>query len=219
MSEGTTCFTGIASMSSIARLAQLAAAVILLAALTAPVAADSPPEAAPAPNASDLRVYVLDGFNPLGMARTGRLADHLRRAGFRNTRVGGWYSGAAFEREIRATHMADPTARFAVIGYSAGAYPARSLATRLVAEGVPVAVLGYIGGDYLQNTSENRVPGVGRVVNVTGDGYLLTGRNLMYNGTDLTGATNVRLSGTSHYGLPTHPSTFTALYSALSAAE
>jgi hypothetical protein len=165
------------------------------------------------------RVYILDGVNPLGMARVNRLADQLRGAGFRNTSVGGWYSSAAFEREIRATHAADPSARFAVIGYSAGTYSARNLASRLVRTGVPVAVLGYVGGDYLRDTPDTRVPGVGRVVNVTGDGYLLTGRNLMYNGTDVSGATNVHLNGTSHYSLPTNPRTFSALYSALSAAD
>ena len=35
---------------------------------------------------------------------------------------------------------------------------------------------------------------VGRVVNVTGNGYLLTGRNLFWNGTELTGAANGRLA-------------------------
>jgi hypothetical protein len=210
------------------RLAPLLAAGLLTAVGIA--AADEPPPLAPpappetttplpaSPNGG-LRVYILDGVNPLGLARLNRLADQLRGAGFRQTRVGGWYSGPTFEREIRATHTSDPSARFAVIGYSAGSYSARSLANRLVRGGVPVAVLGYVGADYLRDTPETRVPGVGQVVNVTGDGYLLTGRNLMFNGTDVTGATNLHLDGTSHYGLPTNPRTFSALYSALTAAE
>jgi hypothetical protein len=162
-------------------------------------------------------VYVLDGFDPTGLAGTGRLAERLRRAGFPRVEVGGWYSAGSFEQDIRAAHAADPTARFAVVGYSFGTYPARGLANRLIRSGVPVAVVAYVGGDYLSDTPATQAPGAGRVVNVTGDGYLLTGRNLFYNGTEVTGATNVRLTGTWHYGLPTHPSTFAALYAALAA--
>jgi hypothetical protein len=180
----------------------------------APVAAVSP---IPPRLAERTYVYILDGVNPLGLAGVQRLADRLQRAGFVHTRAGGWYSGDGFEREIRTTHAANPAARFAVIGYSAGSYSARSLANRLVQSGVPVAVIGYIGGDYLRDTPDTRVPGAGRVVNITGDGYLLTGRNLMFNGTEISGAWNVPLSGTSHYDLPTHPRTFATLYSALAA--
>jgi hypothetical protein len=213
-----------AARRSLAKL--LAPVAAFLAVLGSAVAADPPVamapmpvQSAPAPAGGDIRIYILDGVNPLGLAGIDRLADQLRGAGFRHTRVGGWYSAAAFEREIRATHAGDPSARFAVIGYSAGSYPARTLANRLVRGGVPVAVLGYVGGDYLRDTPETRVPGVGRVVNVTGNGYLLTGRNLMFNGTDVSGATNVRLAGTNHYSLPTNPRTFQTLYEALSAAD
>jgi hypothetical protein len=166
---------------------------------------------APAP-AARLRVYILDGVNPVGLAGVGQLAERLRRSGFPRVEVGGWYSAATFEREIRATYAADPTARFAVVGYSFGTYPARSLANRLAQSGVPVAVVAYVGGDYLSDTPATGVPGAGRVVNVTGDGYLLT-----FNGTEVSGASNVRLAGTWHYALPTHPSTFAALYAALAA--
>jgi len=179
-----------------------------------PVAAVSP---IPPPLAERTYVYILDGVNPLRLAGVQQLADRLQRAGFLHTRAGGWYSGDVFEREIRATHAADLSARFAVIGYSAGSYKARALANRLVQSGVPVAVVGYIGGDYLRDTSATRVPGAGLVVNLTGDGFLLTGRNLMFHGTAVSGAWNVPLGGTSHYDLPAHPRTFATLYSALAA--
>jgi hypothetical protein len=178
-----------------------------------------PAAAAPTlpPTATRLHIYILDGVNPLGLAGVGQLADRLRRVGFQHVRVGGWYNGGPFEREILAAHAADPEARFAVVGYSAGTYAARALANRLVRAGVPVSVVAYVGGDYLTDTLSTRVPGAGRVVNVTGDGYLLSGRNLLFNGTDVSGAANVRLAGTWHYGLPTHPTTFAALYTALAA--
>jgi hypothetical protein len=192
------------------RTCALLAGLLVVAVLAIPlrgIAADPP--------AGPTRVYILNGFDPLRAGGVGRLADRLRGSGYPDTRVGGWYRARAFEREIRAAHAADPTARFAIIGYSAGAYPTRAMANRLVRDGVPVAVVGYVGGDYLRNDARSRVPGAGRVVNVTGDGYLLTGRNLLFNGTDLPGAQNLRLSGTSHFGLPTHPDTFDTLYAAL----
>jgi hypothetical protein len=199
-------------MSFHSRLALLAAVVV--GAGRAPAADEIMPSAA-----SRTYVYILDGVNPLRLAGTHRLADRLRQNGFQQVQVGGWYSGDRFEREIRAAHLADPSARFALIGFSAGSYTARSVANRLVQTGVPVAVVGYLGGDYLRDTAETRVPGAGRVVNVTGDGYVPTGRNLLFNGTDVSGAMNVRLAGTAHYDLPTHPRTFATLYAALSSGD
>jgi hypothetical protein len=171
----------------------------------------------PPPVAARTCVYIFDGVNPLGLAGVQQLAERLRRAGFVHTRAGGWYSVDGFEREIRSTHAADPSARFALIGYSAGSYKARTLANRLLQSGVPVAMVGYIGGDYLRDTSETRVPGAGLVVNVTGNGYLLTGRNLLFTGTEVSGAWNVLLTGTAHYDLPTHPRTFAVIHAALTA--
>ena len=80
---------------------------------------------------------------------------------------------------------------------------------------IPVAMLGYVGGDYLGDTAYTRPAGVGRVVNVTGNGFLLTGRNLFWNGTAITGAANVRLPA-SHFWLPTHPKTVAMLLAGLS---
>lgn len=170
------------------------------------------------PARGPLRVYVLDGVDPLGLAGTRGLADRLRRAGFPDTHYAGWLRAGRVEREIRAAHAADPAARFAVVGYSAGVYTARNMANRLTRDGVPVAVVGYVGGDYLSDTDRSRAAGVGRVVNVTGDGHPLTGRNLFFNGTDLTGARNLRLAGTGHFDLPGHPDTLATLEAELAAA-
>ena len=96
-------------------------------------------------------------------------------------------------------------------------YRARALANRLTRDGIPIAMVGYIGGDYLRNTSSN-VPAGMRVVNVTGDGYLLTGRNLFFNGTELTGADNVRMPGVRHFSLPKQEQTLNALVNGINAA-
>lgn len=180
-------------------------------------------EAAPAETATIVQppidVYIIDGVNPLGRAGVNGLASRLRNRSSGNVQVDGWYSGRAVEREIRAAHAADPSRRIAVIGFSAGAYTARAVANRLTRSGVPVEVLGYIGGDFLRNNTSTQVPGVGRVVNIRGDGYVLTGGNLLFNGTDISGASNVRLEGTDHYDLPSHPSTVESLSSALTGGK
>lgn len=206
-------------------------AVVSVTTVSGPILAVDPATSAPqtpAESAVDIltsapdntHVYVFDGVNPLGMARVNRLSDRLRNAGFEQTRTTKWFRPvAAVEREIRATHAQDPSARFVLIGYSAGSYKARALANRLVPSGVPVAMVGYVGGDYLRDTTRTQVPGADQVVNVTGNGYLLTGRNLLFNGTYLSRASNVRLPRTAHYALPSDPRTFDALHAAFAAGR
>ena len=91
----------------------------------------------------------------------------------------------------------------------------RAAANRLLHDGIPVVMLGYIGGDYLTDKEYSRPPGVGVIVNVTGNGFLITGRNLFWTGTDLTGASNERLRGVRHFDLPRDPRTQAALLAGL----
>ena len=187
----------------------------------------SPPAVAPAAAvearpaavaaARPLTVYVIDGADVSGFANTRGLAARLRSAGYPDTRYAGWLRAGKVEREIRAAHAADPSARFAVIGFSAGAYAARNVANRLTRDGVPVALVGYVGGDYFSDTTATRAAGAGRGVNVTGNGHPLTGGNLLFNGTEVAGARNLRL-GVGHFGLPRHPETFSTLEAELAAA-
>jgi hypothetical protein len=203
-------------MSAKPRLALLLVVALLFIPRLA-VAGEPSPVQAPTPSdGSRTRVYIFDGLNPLGLARVNRLADRVRESGLPQTQVVRWNSAWKVEQEIRASYASDPDIQVALVGYSAGTYAARRLANRLLSSGVPVAVVGYVGGDYLSDTPSTRVSGAGRVVNVTGDGYLLTGRNLFFNGTQVSGAVNVRLGGTRHYGLPTHPTTVATLLDALS---
>ena len=178
----------------------------------APVAAPAAPYAS-----SPARVYVINGVDPAGLAGLSGTADRLRASGY-DTRTGAWYQARRFEREIRELHRQQPGTPVAVIGYSFGSYPARAVVNRLTRDGVPVAMLGYIGADYLSNNSGSQPAGVGQVVNVRGNGYLLTGRNLFFNGTDLTGANNLRLPGVRHFDLPKREETVTALLGGLDAA-
>jgi hypothetical protein len=169
-------------------------------------------------HASATFVYVVNGLDPVHLAGVPALTKRLQASGYPNTQFAEWKEIGRIEKEIRKTHGCQPDAQFALIGYSIGAPVVRNAATRLIRDGVPVALVAYIGGDYLSDSAETRVPGAGRVVNITGDGHLMTGRNLFFNGTDITGATNVRLAGTRHFFLPEHPETFATLFAALNAA-
>lgn len=166
------------------------------------------------PNA---RVYVINGVDPFGWGGLSEMADRIRESGYPDTKFGAWYQVLKFDREIRAAYRQDPNTPVVIIGYSFGVYRAKALASRLSRDGIPVAMVGYIGGDYLRNTPSN-VPAGMRVVNVTGDGYLLTGRNMFFNGTELTGADNVRMPGVRHFSLPKQEQTLNALVNGINSA-
>jgi hypothetical protein len=177
-----------------------------------PVAAGAPTVVSVPTNT---RVYVINGVDPFGWGGLAQMTDRLRESGYPDTRFGSWYSVLKFDREIRAAHRQDPGAQFVIIGYSFGVYRAKALANRLSRDGIPIAMVGYIGGDYLRNSPESRQMGASRIVNVMGDGYLLTGRNMFFNGTDLAGADNVRMPGIRHFSLPKQEQTLTALVNGL----
>jgi hypothetical protein len=165
------------------------------------------------------RVYVINGVDPFGVAGLSEMTDRIRASGYPDTKFGGWYQVLQFDREIRAAHREDPGAQFVIIGYSYGVYRAKALANRLTRDGIPVAMVGYIGGDYLRNEPASQMAGGPRVVNVMGDGYLLTGRNWFFNGTHLNGADNLRMPGVRHFGLPKQEQTVTALLNGMNAAN
>jgi hypothetical protein len=192
---------------------------VVVAPAPAPIPAPPPPVAdypAPVPAvpvaAIPVRVYVLNGVDPFGFGGLKNMTDRIQSNGY-DTHYGQWYQVLQFEREIRAIHDMAPSTQFAIIGYSFGVYRAKALANRLTRDGIPVAMVGYIGGDYLRNSASD-VPGGARVVNVTGNGFFVTGRNLFWNGTELSGADNVRLRA-NHFDLPKQQQTLDSLLAGL----
>ena len=184
----------------------------------APVA-NAPASVADAPAlvaTQNARVYVINGMSVFGPSGFSAMVDRIRGAGYPDTRSGPWYLAYRFERDIRQLHREQPGTPVAVIGYSFGVYRARAISNRLSRDGIPVAMVGYVGGDYLQNSASS-MPGGARVVNVTGNGFLLSGRNLLFRGTDLTGADNTRLD-VRHLNLPRQTETVDSLLNGLAAA-
>ncbi len=177
-----------------------------------------PADAVVVPTESHVYVYVVNGVDPLMWGGADKLAENLRAGGYANTRFGSWRHIGRFEDEIRSVHAHHPGSQFALIGFSNGTYSVRHAANRLNQQGIPIAMVGYLGGDYLRNTPYSRPGNVGRVVNVTGNGFVLTGRNLFFNGTKIDGAANMRLPDAEHYGIPQRPETLALLRRELDAA-
>jgi hypothetical protein len=172
------------------------------------------PPAAPAsePFAAPVHVYVINGVDAFGFAKLREMTDRLRGNGY-DAHYAQWYQSGRMERDIRQLQSQQPGTPVAIVGYSFGAYRAKAMANRLTRDGVPVTMVGYIGGDYLRN-SPSDMPNGARVVNVTGNGFLPTGRNLFFNGTDLSGAENLRL-GARHFDLPKQTETYDAILGGL----
>ncbi len=164
-------------------------------------------------------ILVVNGGDPLHLADADAFARQFRTEGYPHAQVAEWHQEHAIEQAVREVHRDEPGARIVLIGYSLGAYCVRDIANRLNRDGIPIVMVGYIGADYLADTTDSRLEGVARVVNVTGDGHVLTGKNLFFNGTEVTGARNVRLAGTRHFDLLNHPEAFGVMLQELQQLE
>ncbi len=167
----------------------------------------------------DTVILVVNGGDPLHLAHADAFARQFRADGYPYAEVAEWHQENAIEQAVREVHRDNPDVRIVLIGYSLGAYCVRDITNRLNRDGIPVLMVGYIGADYLVDSGDARLEGISRVVNVTGDGHFLTGKNLFFNGTDVSGARNVRLAGTRHFDLLNHPQTFGVMFEELERLE
>jgi hypothetical protein len=164
------------------------------------------------------RVYLfaVNGLDPLYQGNLNGLCANMQQLGFANVYCGQLWQINAFRDQIGAIRRTDPDARIAVLGYSAGATRVCQLAHDLQKQGVALDLLVYLGGDQIANTPACRPANVGQILNITGHGWLLHGRDLFCNGADLDGAKNQRLD-VRHMLLPTRAETVESLAVHLSA--
>jgi hypothetical protein len=153
-----------------------------------------------------VHLFVINGLDPLYLGNLNGLCACMQQLGFANVHCGQLWQAAAFRDQIGAIRRADPQARIALLGYSAGANRVCRLAQELQTEGVAIDLLVYLGGDQIENTPACRPANVGQVLNITGHGFLLHGGDLFRHGADLDGARNERLD-TRHLLLPTRGET------------
>jgi hypothetical protein len=162
-----------------------------------------------------LYLFFVNGVDVLGAANFRGLCGYVQTQGFRHAYYSQMTQGNHIVRQVKQIRQDDPQAQFGLVGFSAGTYVVRDVAHGLREAGIPVALLVYIGGDFLQNSPGCRPSNVGKIVNVTGHGFLLSGGDL-FHGTDIDGAVNLRLP-CRHMLLPSRRETIDLLLRELSA--
>jgi len=159
-------------------------------------------------------VFVINGFDPCYLGNLNGLCRHVRHLGFQHVYLDPmWHSDQVADRIASAKHR-DPEARIVLVGFSAGSLDARDACNALYEKGVVVDLLVYIGGDRIFDVPKSCPDNAVQILNITGHGYLPTGGNLFFNGTELTGATNVRLPDW-HIQLPSRFTTMEMLLNGL----
>jgi hypothetical protein len=160
-------------------------------------------------------LFFVNGIDVLGAANFRGLCGYVQAQGYRQAYFAQMTQGNRIVRRIRQIRQEDAQARIVLVGFSAGTYVVRDVAHALKEDGIPVALLAYIGGDFLQNSPDCRPCNVGKIVNITGHGFLLSGGDL-FNGSDLDGAVNLRLP-CRHMLLPSRRETIDLLVRELTA--
>jgi hypothetical protein len=170
--------------------------------------------AVPDTNRDRVHVFFVNGVDPLCLGNLNSLCAHLQQLGFRNSHFGQLWSTPLCVSKLRRLKREDPGARVVLLGYSAGANAVRWVANRLNKEGVPVDLLVYLGGDLIDDSDRSRPENVGGVLNITGHGLILYGHDLVWKGSDIEKAKNVRLDA-RHICLPSQRETIDTLARAL----
>jgi pimeloyl-ACP methyl ester carboxylesterase len=152
-------------------------------------------------------VFLINGFDPIGVADFRGVACQLQSAGLWDVRYRQFPQAAAVGREIRRLRREDPGAPVALVGYSAGANVANRLAQQAARDGAPVELLIFVDPVVMPGFTFQPCS-AGRTVNVASPHPLLRSPTL-------PGACNVLLPPTGHYSVPTHPVTVGVLFQEL----
>jgi hypothetical protein len=178
------------------------------------------PECLPAPagaadqacGGSKAHVYIfaVNGMDSLCLGNFNGLCEYLREQGFANTYFGQLYSCAHFSSRIRQIRQEDPDSHIVLIGFSCGCNVAKGITNSLNSDGTRIDLLVYLAGDYITNSPSSYPSNVGNVLNIRGNGYLLSGGSLFFCGADIDGARNCTLD-TRHMLVPSRPETLELL--------
>ena len=158
-------------------------------------------ETAPQGEKDRLHLYFVNGLDPLYAGNFRGLGDYVRSLGFGNVYLGQLHHCAHFRQSIINLKRDEPNAKIVLLGYSAGANAIRALAHTLDKDHVEIESLAYVGGDTIKNEPLSRPPNVRRILNINGHGALMLGYGLYYDGDNLDGAENHRVSA-KHLMLP-----------------
>jgi hypothetical protein len=151
-----------------------------------------------------LHIFVINGLDPLDVSNLSGMCDHLRQLGYRNTHMDQMYQTPWVAEDIEEIHRADPSARFALIGFSLGSNLVQSVAHSVKEAGVTIDLMVYLSSNTVLPFSPERGDNVIRAVNITtGSGDA--------SDTVPAGVANVNLPDVWHFGSPSHPQTLQRL--------
>jgi hypothetical protein len=139
-------------------------------------------------------IFINNGFDEVCIGNLNGLFHHLKYLGYRKVYWEAMWHPSRVAEKVEYVKKFDPEAKIVLLGYSAGSLDVRDTCNTLKKKGVFVDLLAYLGSDRVFDVSKSRPDNVGRILNVTGHGYFPTGGNLLFNGTEITGARNVRLT-------------------------
>jgi hypothetical protein len=158
--------------------------------------------------------FLINGGDCLYKGNLNGVAAYFRSIGFANTSCHHFLATSQVRQQIEALHRCDPQARVVLLGFSTGANCARALANGIESEGVPIECLIYVSGDTILNTPSSRPANVKHIVNITGHGLIILGRDLFFSGDDIEGAVNLRLD-VRHMSVPSNTDTIALIGTAL----
>jgi hypothetical protein len=172
-----------------------------------PVVVEDVPAPAPSEEARDHTYFlVVNGMDPLFVAKLNCFCDGIRCAGYKNVELYKLRNGRCTEQRVCEIRKDDPGAKIVLVGYSMGAGTVSKVCNSLDCSGIWVDMLVYIGADYMKDTDAARPKNAGRILNINGHGFIGTGGDLLFNGTAISGAANYRVNA-RHFGLPKQPET------------
>jgi hypothetical protein len=97
---------------------------------------------------SKVYVFLINGFDPLGLQGGGEVRATLVRAGFTKVYDGQFYHGDWFAGEMRRLHAEQPDVRFALVGLGGGAEVAARLAQVVAADGIVIDLLASVDAPF-----------------------------------------------------------------------
>jgi hypothetical protein len=172
-----------------------------------PVVVEVAPIPTPSEDARDRTYFlVVNGFDPLLVGKLNCYCDAIRCAGYKNVEMYMLRQGWGTEQQICRIRQNDPGAKIVLVGYSLGGNTVCKVCNSLDCRGVWVDLLVYISADYMKDTDFARPKNAGRVLNITGHGFVGTGGDLLFNGPEITGASNYRVNA-RHFAMPKQPET------------
>ena len=158
-----------------------------------------------------VHVFLVNGVDLLNAGNMTGLRDFIRQLGFVHVHEGQVYDLFAFQDDIRRLHREEPDAHIVLIGFSLGANVVHEIASGIDDNGAKIDLMVYLSGNHVvMPLPRSRPANVGRVLNLLAGGLMEK-----YGFRDY--AENIRVAGSRHFTLPTHPLTLEALERELAA--